>query len=61
MSAWTKTFYTALGATLGAAVMYYKTQRNTPEFQEAIDELNEKAKQSCDSLRDWMRSDTSDT
>lgn len=58
MSIWSKALYAGLGATVGAGVVYYLTQKDSQEFQNRLDALNDKAKESCDNLREWLASDT---
>ena len=58
MNIWSKALYTSLGAAVGAGVVYYLTQKDSDEFQEQLDVLNEQAKEGCDSLREWLASDT---
>lgn len=58
MSIWSKALYAGLGAAVGAGVVYYLTQKDNEDFQEQLDVLNEKAKEGCDTVRDWFAADS---
>lgn len=57
MSMWSKAFYAGVGAVIGGALVYYRTQKDTEDFQVRLDTLNENAKDRCDALRQWFASD----
>ncbi len=58
MNIWSKALYTSLGAAVGAGVVYYLTQKDSEAFQQQLDDLAEQAKHCCDSLHEWLASDT---
>lgn len=57
MSIWSKALYAGLGAAAGASVVYYLTQKDSEDFQERLDALNERTKEGCDAVRDWFAAD----
>lgn len=54
MSTWNKVLYVGLGAVLGGAMVYYRTHKDTEGFQAKLDNLNERSKEGCDSIREWF-------
>lgn len=54
MNTLNKALYAVVGAAVGAGVIYYMTQKDTEDFQQKLDALNEKTKEGCDSVREWF-------
>lgn len=61
MSTWNKALYAVVGAAVGAGVIYYMTQKDTEDFQQKLDALNEKTKEGCDSVREWFAAENNDS
>lgn len=57
MSILRTTLLAAVGAAVGAGVVYYMTQKDTEEFQSKLDNLNDVTKEGCDAVRDWFAAD----